>query len=238
MAEALGWGALSASSLVLGVLIAFARPWRPALIGLVLAFGAGALISAVSFELAEEGSRVGSPQSVGLGLAIGALTFYSAYEVIVRTRSRTRGPTSGVHSGDSLALGALLDGVPEQLVLGIGLATGEAISIALVVAIFVSNLPEGIGASAAMIASGTPRTKIIRLFLAVALVCTLASGLGFAIGDSISGEYQAVVNGFAAGGLLVMLIDSMIPEAREKAGRRAGLAAVVGFALASALSGV
>ena len=237
MVEAIGWGALSASSLVLGALIAFARPWRPALIGLVLAFGAGALISAVSFELAEEGSRVGSPQSVGLGLAIGALTFYSAYAVIMRTQS-TREATSGVHSGVSLALGAFLDGVPEQLVLGIGLASHEAISIALVVAIFVSNLPEGIGASAAMIASGTPRTKIIRLFLGVALVCTLASGLGFAIGDSISGEFQAVVNGFAAGGLLVMLINSMIPEAREKAGQRAGLAAVVGFALASALSGV
>jgi zinc transporter, ZIP family len=237
MAEAIGWGALSASSLVLGVLIAFARPWRPALIGLVLAFGAGALISAVSFELAEEGSRVGSSESVGLGLALGALTFYSAYTVIMRTPS-TREPTSGVHSGVSLALGAVLDGIPEQLVLGIGLAGDEAISIALVVAIFVSNLPEGIGASASMIASRRPRTEIIRLFLAVALVCTLASGIGFAIGDSVSGELHAVVNGFAAGGLLVMLINSMIPEAREKAGRPAGLAAVVGFALASALSGV
>ena len=192
----------------------------------------------MSFELAEEGSRAGSPQSVGLGLAIGALTYYFAYGLILRTRSRRLGPTSSPHTGESLALGAFLDGIPEQLVLGIGLAADETISIALVVAIFVSNLPEGIGATAAMIACRRPRAKIIRLFVAVALVCTLASGIGFAIGDSISGEVLAVVNGFAAGGLLVMLIDSMIPEARAKAGRRAGLAAVVGFALASALSGV
>jgi len=236
LGAALGWGALAASSLVLGVLVAFARPWRPALIGLALAFGAGALISAVSFELAQEGTRVGSAQSVGLGLAFGALTYYYVYGLITRTRPRERPRISGVHSGDSLALGAFLDGVPEQLVLGIGLAIGDAVSVALLVAIFVSNLPEGIGASAAMSASGTPRRKIIRLFLAIGLVCTLASGVGYAIGDWISGELQAAVNGFAAGGLLVMLINSMIPEAREKAGPRAGLAAVVGFAVASGLS--
>ena len=119
-------------------------------------------------------------------------------------------------SGTSLALGSFLDGVPEQAVLGIGLAGGEPVSVALLVAIFVSNLPEGIGAGIDMQAAGMARGKIFRMFLVVAVVCTLSSGVGFAIADSVSGDFQAAINGFAAGALLVMLIDSMIPEAREK----------------------
>ena len=239
MVAALGWGALAASSLVLGVLLAFARRWRPALNGLILAFGAGALISAVSFELAEEGARIGSPQSLGLGLAFGALTYYVADGLIARgtrTGSGKVGRKRGSNAGVGLALGSFLDGVPEQLVLGVGLAGGEPVSVALLVAIFVSNLPEGIGSATDMSAAGTARSKIARLFVVIALVCTLATGVGFAIADSISSEFQAAVNGFAAGALLVMLIDSMIPEAREKAGRPAGLATVVGFAVATALS--
>ena len=225
MGAALGWGALAASSLVIGVLLAFVRDWSPALIGLILAFGAGALISAVSFELAEEGIRIGSPASVGGGLALGAVTYFVADGLIAHS-----GP------GTSLALGSFLDGVPEQAVLGIGLAGGEPVSVALLAAIFVSNLPEGIGAGVDMQKGGMARARILRIFLAVAVVCTLSSGAGYAIADSVSGDFQAVVNGFAAGALLVMLIDSMIPESREKGGRPAGLIAVVGFAVATALS--
>jgi zinc transporter, ZIP family len=237
MGAALGWGALAASSLVIGVWLAFVRSWSPVLIGLILAFGAGALISAVSLELTEDALKIGSGASVATGLALGALTYYSADGALAR-RDKTASGGGGGGSGTSLALGSFLDGVPEQAVLGIGLAGGEPVSVALLVAIFVSNLPEGIGAGTDMQAAGMARGKIFRLFLAVALVCTLSSGVGFAIADSVSGDFQAAVNGFAAGALLVMLIDSMIPEAREKGLRRAGLVAVVGFAVATALSTV
>jgi ZIP family zinc transporter len=239
MAAALGWGALAASSLVLGVLLAYARNWPAAVVGLVLAFGAGALISAISFELAEDGARIGSVGSVAIGLAVGALTYFVADRQIARG-SRTGPGKAGRRSGDNpgvgLALGSFLDGVPEQFVLGIGLVSGEGVSVALLVAIFVSNLPEGIGAAVDMSDAGMPRTKITRLFLAVGFACALATVLGYAIADSISGELQGAVNGFAAGALLVMLIDSMIPDASGKAGRPAGLATVVGFAVATALS--
>ena len=235
MGAALGWGALAASSLVIGVWLAFVRSWSPVLIGLILAFGAGALISAVSLELAEEGLRLGSGASVGIGLALGALTYFTADGMLARRDESAPGQGGG-GSGTSLALGSFLDGVPEQAVLGIGLAGGEPVSVALLVAIFVSNLPEGIGAGTDMQAAGMARAKIFRLFLVVALVCTLSSGVGFAIADSVSGDFQAAINGFAAGALLVMLIDSMIPEARNKAGRPAGLLTVVGFAVAAALS--
>ena len=137
-----------------------------------------------------------------------------------------------------LAIGSFLDGIPEQFVLGVGLTTGDGISVALLLAIFVSNLPEGVGAAVDMRATGTARSKIIKLFVAVGAVCALSTGLGFGVADSISGNLQAAVNGFAAGALLVMLVDSMIPEARNKGREAAGLIAVLGFAAATSLAGL
>jgi ZIP family zinc transporter len=135
-----------------------------------------------------------------------------------------------------LALGALLDGIPEQAVLGIGLGAGEAISVSLLAAIFVSNLPEAIGASSDLRETGMSSRRINVLWLGVAVVCTLATVGGYALADSTGGHFRAAVNGFAAGALLVMLVDSMIPEAAKKAGRLAGLVTVLGFAVAAALA--
>ena len=120
--------------------------------------------------------------------------------------------------------------------LGIGLATGGGVSIALLVAIFVSNLPEAIGSSTQMRAAGRPPAVIRRLWLAVAAICVLATLCGYAIADTASGELQGGIDGFAAGALLVMLVDSMVPEATSKAGSTAGLVTTLGFAVAAGLS--
>jgi zinc transporter, ZIP family len=243
MAAALGWGALAASSLVIGALLGLARDWPSKSIGLVLAFGAGALISAVSFDLAEEGIDIGGGDSVGLGLALGALTYFTADRFVERMgRPKRHGPKdggtapAGGDAGTGLALGAFLDGIPEQLVLGIGIAAGEGVSVGLLVAIFISNLPEAIGSSTEMSRAGRGRGAIMRLWIAVAVVCALATVAGWAIADTASGDLQATIDGFAAGALLVMLIDSMIPEAARRAGNVAGLVTVLGFAVAAALS--
>ncbi len=241
MVAALGWGALAAFSLVLGALLAFSRPWPARQVGLVLAFGAGALISAVSFELAAEGLRVGSLGATAVGLGIGALAYFGLDGLIASRSSSDRGRAGrarGSDPGTALALGAFLDGIPEQLVLGIGLAGDKGIGLGLLVAIFVSNLPEAIGSASEMRKSGIDRQKILRLWSAVAVICTLASVVGYAIADTTSGELQAGIDGFAAGALLVMLIDSMIPEATREAGRVAGLVTTLGFAVAAALSSV
>jgi ZIP family zinc transporter len=229
---ALGWGALAASSLVFGALLALARRWGDRVVGVVLAFGAGALISSVAFELAQEGLRIGSPWSVAVGLAVGAFTFFVADRAVERIGGRKGGGSAGL----PLALGSLLDGIPEQTVLGIGLASGQGISVALLVAIFVSNLPEGVGSAADMRAAGKSPTAVIKLWLVVAAVCALATVGGFAVADLVGGDVRAGINGFAAGALLVMLVDSMIPEAKKKAGDYAGLATVLGFAVAAGLS--
>jgi zinc transporter, ZIP family len=236
---ALGWGALAASSLLIGALAALARDWSQRLIGLVLAFGAGALISAVSFELALEGTRAGSFAALAAGLALGGIAYYLLDGVVERLGAPGRAcerHASGGGAGGALALGAFLDGIPEQLVLGIGLAGGEAISVGLLCAIFVSNLPEAIGSASAMREAGRPRRTILALWGFVAACCALATLAGFALGDAVSGELRAAVDGFAAGALLVMLVDSMIPDATQDAGRQAGLVTVLGFALAAALS--
>src|SRR3954453_14979963 len=187
MGAALGWGALSASSLVIGALLGLGRRWDVR-IGLVLAFGAGALISAVSFELVEEGQKVAAGGWVGLGLGIGALAYFLANRALDRR---------GSGGGSALALGAFLDGLPEQAVLGISIAGGEGVSIGLLAAIFVSNLPEAIGSAAEMRAAGRRPAQIRRLWVDVAAVCTLASVAGYAIADVVSGNLQAVIDGFA-----------------------------------------
>jgi zinc transporter, ZIP family len=241
MLSALAWGALASSSLVAGALLAGARAWPSRQIGMVLAFGAGALISAISFELAGEGIEVGSVQAVAVGLGAGAIVYFLLDGWIAMRFATGRGRSgraSGGDAGTALALGAFLDGIPEQLVLGIGLAGGEGVGVGLLVAIFVSNLPEAIGSASAMEESGVRRKRVIALWLAVAAICALASGAGYGIADLVSGDLRAAINGFAAGALLVMLIDSMIPEATRDAGRPAGLLTTLGFAVATALSSV
>ena len=233
MVGALGWGGLAAASLVIGALLGVVRRWRDGLVGGVLGFGAGALIASVSFELAEEGVRVGGPVPVAAGLAVGAIAFYAADRGVDRLGRRSGG---GGGAGLPLALGALLDGIPEQAVLGIGLAQGAGVSVALLVAIFVSNLPEGIGSASDMVGAGRSKRSVIGLWTAVAVLCTLATLAGFAVADATGPSLQAGVDGFAAGALLVMMVDSMTPEAKAKAQDKAGLATVLGFALGAGLS--
>jgi ZIP family zinc transporter len=227
--EALAWGALSASSLLIGALIGLARPWPRQAVGLVLGFGAGALISAVSFELAQEGVEIGGTRAVAVGLAVGALTYFVASGMLASRMG-------GASAGTALALGAFLDGIPEQLVLGIGIASGDGVSVGLLAAIFVSNLPEAVGGASEMQGAGEARARVVRLWLGVAVVCALATPIGFAIADTASGELQGGINGFAAGALIVMLVDSMIPDATRQAGRTTGLVTALGFAVAASMS--
>jgi len=238
MGAAIGWGALAASSLVIGAALSFARHWSPRQIGYVLAFGAGALISAVSFELAQEGIAVDATLT-GVGLGVGALTYYLLDGLIARRMSTGRGRQGrpeGSGSGTALALGAFLDGIPEQLVLGINIAAGAGVGVSLLLAIFVSNLPEALGSATDMSEAKRPREAILRLWALVAATCALATVVGYLAADAVSGDAKAAIDGFAAGALLVMLIDSMIPDARSEAGRSAGLVTVLGFALAAGLS--
>lgn len=153
MLNALLLGLAASSSLIIGAGIGAVWRWNRQLIYLILGFGAGALVASVSLELAAEGIRVGGYRVLAVGVAVGAITFYAADLGLQRLfDSRGHGVT-----GAALALGALLDGVPEQAVLGIGMARGEGVSAALFLAIFISNVPEAIGSAQSMKESGTRR---------------------------------------------------------------------------------
>lgn len=232
MLSALVWGAVAAVSPIVGTVLALVRDWRAGIIGAVLAFGAGALISSVAFELAQEGLDIGGPVSVAVGLALGAIAFFAGDRAVSHIGGRSGGGSAGL----PLALGALLDGIPEQAVLGIGLAAGKGVSVALLVAIFISNLPESIGSSSDMRSAGKSRKDVLTLWAVVTVLCALATLGGYLIAQLVGGNVKAAVDGFAAGALLVMLTDSMIPDAKSKVGNRAGLVTVLGFAVAAGLS--
>ena len=229
MLTALGWGAHAASSVMIGAVLGCLRSWPKRPLGLLLGFGAGALLSAISFELFEEGFKEGGADAVCAGLAAGALVYY----VLNRRLTGRSGEGGG---GSSLALGAFLDGIPEQLALGLGLATGAGVSVGLLVAVFVSNLPESIGSASEARESGTKRGPILRLWAGVAIVSTLATVAGYALLDGASGNVVGTIQGFAAGALIVMLVDTMIPDATRRAGGPTGLLTTLGFAVAALIS--
>jgi ZIP family zinc transporter len=230
MIEATAWGAIAASSLLLGAVIALVREVQERVLGLVLAFGAGVLMSAVAFELVEDAFGLGSPL-VALGFAAGALTFFIGSEILSR-QAGARGERS---EGMAIVLGAVLDGIPESLVLGLSLLKG-GISVPMLVAVLISNIPEGIGASADLRADGRSAPSILRLWTTVVVASGMAAGLGFVAFENAPPEWVGAVQTFAAGAIIAMLAESMIPEAYEKGGRAVGLATAFGFALSALLS--
>lgn len=231
----MGWALLSASSLLIGALIAFAVRIADRLLGFILAFGAGVLISAVAYELIEEAVAVtADPWAVGAGFALGALVFFAGDVAIDR---RMEGSTGRGH-GLGIVLGAVLDGIPESVVISISLLTGESASVAVIVAVFLSNVPESISASSDLIRDGWPRSKVLLLWVVVVAASTLAAGLGYVALEGASGSWVAAIQAFAAGAILTMLADEMIPQAFEDTDRNktVGLALAFGFALSAALS--
>jgi ZIP family zinc transporter len=234
--EAFLIGALSAATLVVGGLVVFVRKPAEHTLGLVMAFGAGVLVSAVSFELVEEAIDLpGGAGAAFAGLFVGALTFTLGDAALARYGVRHRKDIGGAPldaSGPAIVLGAVLDGVPESAVLGLTILQTGSVSLSMFVAVIVSNLPEAIAASSSLASSGWSRMRVTGLWTAVALVAGLASAAGFALLDGASPETLSFVLTFAGGAILTMLATTMMPEAFEHAGRSAGLATVLGFAVA------
>jgi ZIP family zinc transporter len=234
------WSALATATLLIGMLLAYRNVVSLKWTGLIMAFGAGAIVSAATYQLvlgalAEE---KGAFFPVGLGMAAGALTFYFADKWVDHLGGAERmdfdgGQASG--SGMGILLGSLLDGIPESLVLGLSLAHSPQVSLAFVFAVSISNIPQGLGGTAGMLTSGWARSRITKLWLAVCGLSILAAALGYGLGTWFPNLTGAVIDAFAAGALLVMLTDSMIPESFEHGGSETGLLLVLGFSVALAM---
>jgi zinc transporter, ZIP family len=236
MGEAMWWAFVGASSLLIGVLLAFWMPIGRRLLGMIMAFGAGVLISAVSYELVEEAVAVAADSyAVATGFVAGALVFFTGDVLIDRHVASASARGGG---GFGIVLGAVLDGIPESVVIGASALTGESASVAVIVAVFLSNVPESIAASTDLVRDGMPKGRVLLMWIVVVATSTIAAGVGYALLKDASGVWVSAIQAFAAGAILTMLADEMIPEAFEKTDHRksVGLAVAFGFALSAALS--
>jgi ZIP family zinc transporter len=234
--EALLWGLFAASSLLIGALIATWRPPHRRALGLIMAFGAGVLLSAVAYELIDEAASIAEGGvAVAGGVFAGAATFTLGDVAIGRFQRRHRGnamPAKEEGSGLSILLGALLDGVPETAVLGLTLLQTGEVGMAMLVAVFLSNLPEGVAATTTLIEGGWSKRSVLGIWAAVVVACGLAAAAGYLLLDGASSGLIAFVYAFSGGAVLTMLATSMIPEAYEHAGRAVGVVTVFGFIVA------
>jgi zinc transporter, ZIP family len=236
MGEALAWGLLAGSSLVLGGAIGVRFGLGHRALGLVMAFGAGVLISAVAYELVLEAvdAALGSG-AAGAGLAAGALVFFGGDALITARTGPGRKSAKVEPEGGSplsLTLGIVLDGVPESFVIGLSLVEGGAVSAAVIAAVFLSNLPEGIAATSGLLARGWPAKRIMGLWGGIMLLTGLSAAAGFVLLDGASPDMVAFVLAFAGGAILTMLASTMMPEAYEQGGKQVGLLTALGFAVA------
>lgn len=235
------WGLLSGSALVIGALVGFFLPVPRRLIAAITAFGSGVLISALSFDLMDEAYGRGGLDSTALGFLVGATVFTFANIALARAGAKHRkrshcpeGEAPG--NGSAIALGALLDGIPESIVIGVSLLAGQGVSLVAVIAIFLSNIPEGLSSAAGWKAAGRSPAYVFLVWTAIALVSGVASLVGYTAFSGFSQDVIAFTQAVAAGAILAMLADTMIPEAFEVAHDYAGLITVAGFLAAFGLS--
>jgi zinc transporter, ZIP family len=208
-------------------------------IGAIMGFGAGVLISAVAFDLVEDSyDLAGGGKAVGFGLLAGCATFSVGNYLIARMGGSQRKDPTGPGGGDGalgIVLGSVLDGIPESMVIGLTLVGGESLGVSYLAAVFLSNLPEGISSTQGLLTSGWPKVRLIELWLLIVFVSALASLAGYGFLDTASPGVVAFVQSFAGGAILTMLADTMMPEAYEHGGKVVGVVTTLGFILAYAL---
>jgi ZIP family zinc transporter len=236
MLTAFLWGGLAACSLLIGYAISGHGLSKRA-IGLIMGVGSGALISAIAYELVPESVLVGP--GIGVTFGLGALAFFAGDWLVDRRGGSDRKDIAGDQtggSGSAIFIGTLLDNVPESIILGMSLALGGAINLAFLAAVFISNLPEGVAGSINMQAVGRPRRRIFWMWTALVLLSAACAALGYAIIGWLPGANGYHAQAFAAGAMLTMLADAMMPEAFQHGGMLVGIFTVLGFLLAAVLS--
>ncbi|HEY4751777.1 MAG TPA: hypothetical protein VIH37_00735 [Candidatus Limnocylindrales bacterium] len=220
------WALFAASSLLLGALVAVRWAVPPRTVGQAMGFGAGALLAALAYDLIPDKNL--SDLLVWVCFGAGALLFYGLDGIVERR-------TGGAGVGTAIALGALLDGIPESLVLGIGIAVGGSVSIGFLAAVFVSNIPESLSSTVQLRASHST-AWVFRLWAAIAGASALAAAAGYAAASQLSTIDGRYAQALAAGAVLTMLADSMMPEAFREGGKPIALLTALGFAVAAILT--
>src|SRR4051794_34285441 len=233
------WGLLGGGALVIGALIAWFIAVPPKIVASVMAFGSGVLISAVAFDLMEEAAKIGGLPAAALGFLCGAVVYLAANLVLARHRKRSgdQQPSEQEQSGSgaAIAIGALLDGIPESVVLGLGLLGGGSVSAPVLAAVFISNVPEGLSSAAGVKGNRRPARSVFVVWGGIALASGLAALVGYVALGGAPPEAVAVITAVAAGAILTMIADTMIPEAFERTRTWTGVITTFGFLVAFAI---
>jgi zinc transporter, ZIP family len=232
MINAFLWGLLATSSLIIGGIICSRFVLSNHNLGFVMAFGAGTLISAVSYELIYGAVKLGKGTGFpAIGLFAGAFAFYFCERLIEKMGTHEPITIEATQSNllIPMVLAIILDGIPESIVIGLGIFEEGSVSIAMLVAVFISNLPESIAGTTGMKSSGWSQKKIILLWSIIALVCAIFTLAGFSLFRNASASWLSFIQAFAGGAILIMLANSMIPESYEHGGKLTGIFTVLGF---------
>lgn len=238
------WGCVGGGALVLGAAVGYWVKVSNRVIAGVMAFGSGVLISALSFELMADAFKGAGLTATAVGFLLGAIGYGAANRVLViygakhRKRSHGHQPSEAEQpgSGAAIAIGALLDGIPESIVIGLSILHGGMVSVAVVIAIFLSNIPEGLSSSAGMKKAGRSAFFVLGIWSLIAVICGLSALAGYALFANLSPFVIALTTAIAAGAMLTMVIDTMIPEAFAGTHNWAGLIAVLGYLISFSLS--
>ncbi len=232
--EAALWGWLAGSSLLIGAALGWFLKLSSRSISSVMAFGSGVLVSALCFELMDEAFQRGGYFSSGMGFVIGVALYTTGARFVNKRGAKFRKRSGNFQkkndsNGKAIAMGALLDGIPESIVIGVSMIEGKGAGLVTVLAIFISNIPEGLSSSSGMKAAGQSKTYVFSLWSGIALVSGIASFLGFTLIGGMSPMIIGGVTALAAGAILAMIVDTMIPEAYEEEGDWAGMITGAGF---------
>lgn len=238
------WGLIAGSALLIGALFAYFFKIPQRIVAAVMAFGAGVLLSAISLELMEESFVLGGFSNMIMGFLLGALIFTAINIYLARQGAKHRKrsgellKSNGMSEDNSLAIaaGSVIDGIPESIAIGITIITGGAVSVATVVAIFISNIPEGLSSTAGIKNAGWNIRSIFGMWVLITVISGVASLAGYAIFSQLPAGINSLTLALAAGGILAMLVDTMIPEAFSETHDLAGLITVLGFIVSFVLS--
>jgi zinc transporter, ZIP family len=238
MIEAFLWGAVAAAALLVGALVAYVVTPSPKFIAVVMALGAGLLIGSISFELIDEAIKSTEVAIVGVYTLIGAAAFTVGNRVLDRKGGGDRKDAGGDQAEGSplaIVLGSVLDGIPESFVLGLTVLQG-GVSVALLIGVVLSNLPEGLSSSSGLRIAGWTRARVVRMWFIVVVVSAVSAALGYALLDPTHGHTGSFAQGFAAGALLAMITDTMLPESYDVEKINTGSLVAIGFAISLMLS--
>jgi ZIP family zinc transporter len=238
-AEALFWGLVAGSALLIGALIGYRYDLGPRLVAAIMAFGSGVLISVIAFNLMDEAFAHAGLVPAVTGFLAGALIFTLVSVALAEAgaRHRKRSRRSGDDSRPlAIAVGSFIDSVPESIIVGVSLIEGEGVALATVIAIFISNVPEALSSSAGMKRAGWSKRQVFALWIGIAAANGVLALAGFVAFAGVPHEWTAIVQALGAGALLAMIADTMIPEAFEETHNAAGLVSALGFVAGFALS--